>query len=90
MTETPSVKAHRLVEEGRVSLLASDGEARRFEVVGNTGTYLVRLYPEAWTCTCPAVAEFRADRCSHELAAILHWSVLHRDGNVVNPTQEGE
>jgi uncharacterized Zn finger protein len=84
MSETVSAKAHRIYAEGRVTSLGTtpDG-ARRFEVVGDSGTYLVRWHPTAWTCTCRA-----RGRCSHELAAVLCWSAAHRAGNVVDPSEE--
>ena len=94
MTETPSQKAHRLVDDGRVEIEQTNGDGhefpswlvgvRRFTVRGDSDTYRVRWYPEAMTCTCPAMSEFHVDRCSHVLAAILAWSKAHPDGNVVN------
>ena len=100
MTETPSQKAHRLVDDGRVEIeqttLVQVGEiqtlveVRQFTVDGDSGTYRVRWYPEAMTCTCPAMSEFHVDRCSHVLAAILAWSKAHPDGNVVYTQGEEE
>lgn len=88
MTETVSDKAHRFYTEGRCEDLGEQEGIRRYEVRGDSASYLVRWHPEGWTCTCPAMSEFGAARCSHTLAAMLCWSAAHRAGNVVNLDEE--
>lgn len=83
MGERIESKARRLYESGAVTLIDQNDAERKFEVEGDSGTYLVRWWvDEAWTCTCPSTT-----RCSHELAAILHWSDAHRSGNIMNQTE---
>ncbi len=65
--ETVDAKAHRLVQDGRVTW--AHGVA---VIAGDGGTHIVRRENGAWSCTCPW-GTHRPDSkpCSHVLAAAL-------------------
>jgi uncharacterized Zn finger protein len=65
--EPASVKARRLLLEGRVLVTRVDRRVVDAIVRGDSGEfYAVSHRPGAWTCTCPA-----RSRCSHVQALML-------------------
>lgn len=68
-------KAMRLVEAGRVERL----DERRFNVVGDHGTYLVvRSRDGRVSCSCPGFLSRR--RCSHSAAVVIMTEFSRRRG----------
>jgi len=68
MRETTAAKAHRLLAEGRVTVLHVAGDHVAAEVDGDTGLWRCGHNPKrpgGWWCECPA----RPGRCAH-LAAV--------------------
>jgi len=60
--EPATVKAARLLTEGRVILELVDADRARATVFGDAGRYVVEWTPAAgWSCSCPC----RTPACSH-------------------------
>jgi len=61
-------KARRLVEEGLVYLVYSDGDTYVFKVIGDTEPHTVIYRDNRWMCDCKWSALHPDDPCSHILA----------------------
>ena len=68
-------KAMRLIKAGRVERL----DGRRFNVVGNHGTYLVvRSRDGRVSCSCPGFLS--RGRCSHSAAIVIMIKLGRKGG----------
>ena len=75
---SPSIaeKAHRLLEQRRV--IVGGRYPDQALVRGDSGTWVVKAWPEGVACDCPAGANTLLVSCAHKLAAMIVWA--ERDG----------